>query len=228
MGPGEDTPRIAGPDEANGDVPTGAGGRGRTGRRPGNPDTRAHILEVALRLFTMQGYDATSVRAVAREAGVDPALVHRFFGDKKGLLLAALQMGIDPAKMIDLVVQDGVENVGARLVHVVTGVWESVLGPEWLASIRRNPAVVPVMVRFMNPLVIQAATSSLGMPRPEAELRAALVETVVSGLAMTRYIAEVEPLPALTHDEVVRIMGPILQYVITGDLGVKPARRGPG
>src|SRR5207253_1173969 len=86
-----------------GDVPEHGGGRGlhrgcgrggrthpsspydvttRTGRRPGGGDSRGDILTAARASFADRGYDATSLRSVARAAGVDPALVHRFFGGK--------------------------------------------------------------------------------------------------------------------------------------------------
>ena len=67
----------------------------RTGRRPGTPDTRETILTVARRRFATRGYDATSVRAIATEAEVDPALVIHYFGTKEALFIAAA--GLPPA-----------------------------------------------------------------------------------------------------------------------------------
>jgi AcrR family transcriptional regulator len=56
--------------------------KGRTGRRPGPNRTREAILDAARRAFAERGYDAVSLRAVARDAAVDPALVHRFHASK--------------------------------------------------------------------------------------------------------------------------------------------------
>src|SRR5215469_7545513 len=67
------------------------------GRRPGNADTRGEIVEAAKRVFAARGYDGTSLRAVAREARVDPALVHHYFDGKAGLFIAAMQLPFDPA-----------------------------------------------------------------------------------------------------------------------------------
>ena len=61
----------------------------RTGRRPGTPDTRDAILAVARRRFATRGYDATSLRGIAAEAKVDPALLIHYFGTKEGLFVAA-------------------------------------------------------------------------------------------------------------------------------------------
>ena len=70
----------------------------RTGRRPGNPDTREAILDAAREAFAEQGYDGASIRGIATSAGVDPALVHHYFGTKDQLFLAAMNSPIDPAR----------------------------------------------------------------------------------------------------------------------------------
>ena len=67
---------------------------GRTGRRPGNPDTREAILGAARTAFADKGYDGASIRTIATGAGVDPALVHHYVGTKDKLFLAAMNMPI--------------------------------------------------------------------------------------------------------------------------------------
>ena len=66
------------------------------GRRPGNVDTKSEIVEAAKRVFAAKGYDGASLRAVAREAGVDPALVHHYFDGKAALFVAAMALPFDP------------------------------------------------------------------------------------------------------------------------------------
>src|SRR6202042_150198 len=66
------------------------------GRRPGNADTRGEIVEAAKRVFAAKGYDGASLRAVAREAQVDPALVHHYFDGKASLFIAAMALPFDP------------------------------------------------------------------------------------------------------------------------------------
>ena len=66
------------------------------GRRPGNADTRGEIVEAAKRVFAAKGYDGASLRAVAREAQVDPALVHHYFDGKASLFVAAMALPFDP------------------------------------------------------------------------------------------------------------------------------------
>ena len=70
------------------------------GRRPGAPDTRAAVLVAARASFAEQGYRGTTIRAVASTAGVDPALVHHYFGTKDDLFLAAMELPVDPREVI--------------------------------------------------------------------------------------------------------------------------------
>ncbi|MFL6154748.1 MAG: TetR/AcrR family transcriptional regulator, partial [Marmoricola sp.] len=79
------------------------------GRRKGSPDTRAAILEAARGLFAENGFSGTSVRAVAGAAGVDPALVHHYFGTKDDLFVAALELPVDPRVVLAPVLEGGVE-----------------------------------------------------------------------------------------------------------------------
>ncbi|MGO9658515.1 MAG: helix-turn-helix domain-containing protein, partial [Acidimicrobiales bacterium] len=72
----------------------------RTGRRPGRPGTRQAVLDGARRLFAERGYDGASVRDIAVAAGVDPALVHHYFGTKQELFLSVLGAPVDPAEMV--------------------------------------------------------------------------------------------------------------------------------
>src|SRR3954468_7349844 len=88
--------------------------KARTGRRPGATGSRAAILEAAQRLFADRGYDATSVRAVAARARVDPALVLHFFGSKAELFASSLHLPLDPSE-IEALAQGDRKTLGRRL-----------------------------------------------------------------------------------------------------------------
>ena len=88
----------------------------RTGRRPGGKDSRGAILKAAQRLFAERGYDATSVRAVAARARVDPALVLHFFGSKAELFAGSLQLPLDPAE-VEALLQGDRATLGRRLAE---------------------------------------------------------------------------------------------------------------
>ena len=88
------TPRAAGARRAHAD------GRGRTGRRGGDSGTREAILDAARKRFAAHGYDGATIRRIAADAGVDPALVHHFFGTKERLFAAAVRLPVVPGELI--------------------------------------------------------------------------------------------------------------------------------
>src|SRR6266487_2690482 len=96
----------------------------RTGRRPGPSTTREEILAAARESFAKRGYDATSLRRVAADAGVDPALVRRFFGSKEGLLVAALTVTFRPDKDVAEVVSGDLDTLGDQIIRYTLNLWE--------------------------------------------------------------------------------------------------------
>src|SRR5256885_14286274 len=96
----------------------------RTGRRPGNQDTREAIVEAARKAFAERGYDRASIRAIATSAGVDPALVHHYFGTKDELFLATVNAPIDPATILPAVLAGDRDELPERLVRTFVSVWD--------------------------------------------------------------------------------------------------------
>src|SRR3982751_1808342 len=91
----------------------------RTGRRPGNQDTREAILASARQAFAERGFDGASIRHIATGAGVDPALVHHYFGAKDQLFLAALQVPVDPGTLLPQALAGDPDTVGERLLPLL-------------------------------------------------------------------------------------------------------------
>ena len=88
------------------------------GRRPGNDDTRGTIARSALELFDSQGYDATSLRAIARHAQVDPALVHHYYASKPQLLTSVLlDSDLDLGPLVDSSVEDKPLTIALHEIH---------------------------------------------------------------------------------------------------------------
>src|SRR6202046_5581195 len=99
------------------------------GRRPGNVDTKSEIVEAAKRVFAAKGYDGASLRAVAREAGVDPALVHHYFDGKASLFVAAMALPFDPAQVADHAPgADESGSIGAGIVLGFLTMWDKAEG----------------------------------------------------------------------------------------------------
>ena len=96
----------------------------RTGRRPGLSGTREAILDAARRAFAEHGYQRATIRGVAELAGVDPALVHHYFGTKQGLFVAAVQLPVNPVEQLSALLADDPELVGQRMIGVFLSVWD--------------------------------------------------------------------------------------------------------
>lgn len=199
----------------------GADAAPRRGRRAGNPDTRGTILSAAHTVFTARGFDRTSIRAVAREAGVDPALVHHYFDDKASLLLATAAITIDPRRLVRQTLAGDRRTLGPRLVATILGVWESPLGTTLVQVLRRQPALFRAFTRVVSTEAIAVGVAELGFTGRDAQDRIALLETVIGGMFMSRYVAQMEPMATLPRRDVVRLIGPVVQQI----LGEQAARR---
>jgi AcrR family transcriptional regulator len=192
----------------------------RPGRRPGGPDTRGEIAAAAGRLFAERGYDRTSMRAVAAEAGVDPALVSHYFGSKQKLFVSSVQLPIDPAIVIAQVVDGDAARAGERLARAVVAVLESPQGRERATSVVRAAASEPEAAALLREQIKEQlfgpVASALGGDEPD--LRANLVGSQFVGLVMARYVVGIEPLASVEPERVVRALAPVLQHYLTGDL----------
>jgi AcrR family transcriptional regulator len=192
----------------------------RTGRRPGPNQTRAAILDAARAAFAERGYDVVSVRAVAREAGVDPALVHRFYGSKEALFIAAMELPVTPSRLVDALLAEGVERLGERLVRTFLELFD---GPDafapFLALIRgavSNERAAAMLREFLAREVLGRLAAAASPDRPE--LRASLAGSQIVGLAMARYVVGVPPLAGSDRETLVACVGPAIQRYLTGEL----------
>jgi AcrR family transcriptional regulator len=193
----------------------------RSGRRPGNPDTREAILAAARGVFAEKGFDQASIRAIAGGAGVDPALVHHYFGTKDKLFLAAMNAPIDPSVLIPQALDGPAEEAGERLVRLVLSVWDSPAGGAAVALIRSamsNDWTARLMREFVVTQVLRRAVTELSIDKAEADLRTALVATQIAGLAVTRYILKVEPVASAAPETLVAMIGPTVQRYLFGEL----------
>jgi AcrR family transcriptional regulator len=189
------------------------------GRRPGAPDTRAEVLAAARTSFAERGFRATTIRAVASAAGVDPALVHHYFGSKDDLFLAALQMPVDPRALMAPVVAAGPDGAGERLLRTFLSVWDDPDIQEGLLAVVRSVLDedgATLLKDGFIPVVVGPVLAELVADRPD--VRIPLVASQVLGLIVTRYVLPLPPMADMPAEEVVARMGPVLQHYLTGDL----------
>ena len=195
------------------------------GRRPGAPDTRAEILASARELFAARGFGSTSVRAVAADAGVDPSLVHHYFGTKDDLFLAALEIPVDPRELLAPAIEQGEDGAAERLLRTFLGVWDDPVHQLPLIGLFRG-LLEPTGERLLRegflPVVLIPVGERLGIDRPE--LRMPLVASQVLGLILLRYMVKVEPIASMGVDQVVATYAPVLQRYLFDPLpGEEPA-----
>jgi AcrR family transcriptional regulator len=191
----------------------------RTGRRPGAADTRSDILAVARRHFTAQGYDGTTIRGIAGDAGVDPALVHHYFGAKDELFVAALNIPVNPAVLVSGVIAERTDGLGERLVLTMLQVWDAAdVNPllMMLRSVASGDHALVMIREFITANVLRPLMTAVDSP--DKELRATLAASQLVGLLMARYVIGVEPLASTPPAELARIVGPNVHRYLTGDL----------
>ena len=198
----------------------------RTGRRPGVSGTREAILDAARRAFAEQGYQRATIRGVAELAGVDPALVHHYFGTKQDLFVAAVQLPINPVPQLMAVLGEDPDRTGERIVEVFLSVWDHAADRSPLLALIRSAVgderAAAMLREFITEEVLGQLAHRLGSP--DARLRATLVGSQLIGLAMARYIIRVEPLASAPADQVAAAVGPTLQRYLTGEITATPAR----
>ena len=197
-------------------------------RRRGRPrgaksgDTKARILDAAAAEFGEHGYEATSMRAIARRAGVDPSLVHHYFDDKQGLVAEVVSVPLRPDRLVQAALDAPVDELGERLVRAVLTAWDSgPVRPAAVAALRSAIGQGPVarMLReFLRREIMHRIAAALG-DADDAELRAELAASQLVGVIMVRYVLAFEPVASVDVEELVRRVGPAVQWHLTGRPG---------
>lgn len=192
----------------------------RLGRRPGTSGTRTAIDRAARRLFAERGYDRTTLRAVAAEAGVDPALVVHFFGSKQQLFLTVVELPFDPAAVLPPVLAGDRDAAGRRFARFLVALLEDPEARSRITGIVRAAASEPEAARIMRELlasrIIEPLAETLGAE--DARLRATLVGSQVVGLVMARLVVGVEPLASLDPDALAAAVAPTFQRYLVEPL----------
>jgi AcrR family transcriptional regulator len=193
-------------------------------RRRGRPprtesgDTRDRILTAAREEFSERGYEKTSVRGIAKAAGVDSALVHHYFGTKEQVFEAAVEVAIAPAlKARDTLLDGPLEDVGERLTRMFLGLWENPVTRTPLLAIVRsavnNDTAAAVFRRLISTQLLRRLAAELDLP--DAELRAELAAAQLVGIAMIRYVIKVEPLASAAPEQIIARVAPVVQGHLT-------------
>ncbi len=194
--------------------------RKRPGRPPGTSDTRERILVSARNLFARNGIDKTSIRAIGKDAGVDPALVHHYFGTKTQLFAAAIHIPIDPMAVIGPLREVPVEQLGSVLPSILLSLWDSEVGKGFIAELRSLLAGsdVTLIRSFLQEVITAEVGSRVDNPPGSGRIRVQFVASQLVGVVMARYILELDPFKSLPVEQIAETIAPNLQRYLTGDL----------
>ncbi|MFD9353907.1 TetR family transcriptional regulator [Streptomyces sp. NPDC060031] len=192
-------------------------GRPRQDEADDGPGTQERIRLAARSEFAARGYDKTSVRGIAKAAGVDPALVHHYFGTKDDLFAAAIELSIEPALVVPAIIGEGPAGIGERLARYFLEIWENpVTRAPLLAVIRSaltHEAAAKVLRRLILRRVLERVAADLDVPDPT--FRAELAASHMIGIALLRYVVQVEPLASADAEDIVALVAPTLQRYLT-------------
>ncbi|CPS08925.1 Putative transcriptional regulator, TetR family [Mycobacteroides abscessus subsp. bolletii] len=192
----------------------------RPGRRPGASNARDDILASARKLFSLNGIDKTSIRAIASDAGVDPALVHHYFGTKLDLFREVVQLPVDPSVVLQPLRDVPVDELGVTIPRLIIALWDSELGANMLAVFRSaltgaDDGLVRV---FFREVLVNIIAERVDSPPGSGVLRAEFAITQMAGILVGRYIMAIEPLASLTAEQIALTVGPNIQRYLTGAL----------
>ncbi|WP_424213122.1 TetR family transcriptional regulator [Streptomyces sp. BI20] len=207
-------PREAAPAAGRPRRGPGRPSRAETEEGPGTPE---RIRLAARAEFAARGYDKTSVRGVAKAAGVDPALVHHYFGTKEDLFAAAVETTIDPNLLVPAVLAGGPDGIGERLARQFLAVWENPTARTPLLAVIRSAltheAAAAALRKLVLRRVLERVAADLDVPDPT--LRAELAASHMVGIAVLRYALRMEPLASADPETLVALVAPTLQRYLT-------------
>lgn len=190
-------------------------GRWRTGEA-----SKQRILEAARGLFGQRGYDKTTVRAIAAQAQVDPAMVHYFFATKSKLFAIAMGLPLQTPERLSAQLDAGIENLGERLVVHFMHLLESSDTLEPILALMRSAPTddqsASMLAEFIEHEFVARVRDVIG--GPDAALRAELVGSLLLGLTMARFVIRLEPLASASTETIASWVGPSAQRYISGDL----------
>jgi AcrR family transcriptional regulator len=192
--------------------------RQRTGRWRTGQENKQKVIAAAREHFK-RGYEQATVRGIAADAGVDVAMVYYFFGNKEGLFTASvLDIPEHPLHQLPLLLDEGPERIGARLVRAFVERWDAGDTFEPLLTVWQSAAIQPLARKLLHDTlagpVAERIAAEFGVADPV--LRVELVTVHLMGLAFARYQLRIEPIASTNIDDLVAWIGPTVQRYLTG------------
>ena len=193
--------------------------RPRRGRRPGTNGTRQAILDAARARFAKDGYALTTIRGIAADAGVDAALVMRFFGSKDELFAAVMSITPHAVSRIAAAFDGPADSLGERLTRAYLEVWEG--EPQdseaLLAALRRAIAseqAAAQLREFVQARLMKSISPQLG-DDPDMLARLALASSMLIGVIVGRRIIQIPSLASEEAEFLIARLAPAVQMILT-------------
>ncbi|GAA2981504.1 AcrR family transcriptional regulator [Microbacterium terrae] len=194
---------------------------GKTGRRPGRGSTRDSIVLAARAQFAANGFEGATLRAIAADAGVDPALIRHFFGDKEGLFAATLILPTDRVRALIEAFEGGPTGIGERVTRHYLGLWDAEGSRETLTALARtaigHDKAMDRFRDFLMSTVGREAAALVDQDRPQLRLNLAMAQLL--GIALARYVVRTPPIVQASFEEVVAAVAPTVDHYLVGGLG---------
>ncbi len=175
---------------------------------------------MAQRQFAELGYPGTTLRGIAREAGVDARLVGHFFGSKQQLFVTVVELPFDPEQVFAELLAPGADGLGRRVAGFLVDMLESPRGRATLTGIVRAAASQDEAAAMVRELVTDRMLMPLArrVGGSDPALRAALLGSQVVGLTFARYVVGVPALVEAGRDQLVAALAPVVEHYLTGSL----------
>jgi AcrR family transcriptional regulator len=176
-------------------------------RRPHDAEaSRRALLDAARGVFDEVGYDRATTREIGERAGVDPALIARYFDSKEGLFIAAIAAGSAEDEDIDF--------APPELLRFLLERWDE-RGHNPISRALASPALTPGAREQISAVVgdrVLAGLIAILRDRGAAdpELRAELLVAIAVGVAMTRANGTLEALAAAPREQILATLGPLV------------------
>jgi len=167
--------------------------------------------------FAAKGYAAASVRGIAREAGVDPALVHHYFGTKEQVFVAAMELPFDPAERLPEVLAGDPAQLGERLVRLFVSIWDE---PDFrapmlglLRSALTGEQGATMLREFVGGALLGRVAAVVGDIDP---LRVQAAAAQMVGVVLLRHVVRLEPIASASQEDLVALVAPVVQRHLLG------------
>ncbi|BCJ49623.1 TetR family transcriptional regulator [Actinoplanes sp. NBRC 14428] len=174
--------------------------------------TRAAILAAARERFAADGYAKATIRAIAAQAGIDPSMVMRYYGSKEKLLAAAAEFGLEMPDVSQL-------STSARSAALVQHLIDLCERDDTMIALLRLAATQQAAAERARTIVAQQIEPVVATIEPDPELatrRTGLLATQMMGLALTRYVLQLPAVVAMTAEELVAWISPVVEHYLTG------------